>query len=432
MIVTVFMNGLWQGALVVALVTLVLRLVPRRNATTRYAAWFLALLAVVAVPVATAASHLGAQLLATMQHRGTVATGAFSFVPIGALAHAARSWLDWPRVLGSSTLLAAVGILWIAGGAIGLVRLGVSLASIARIRRRAMELTHIDGVPILTSTELTIPIATGMISPAIVLPRALAQTLNERDLRCTIEHELAHLRRGDVYGNAIQRVAEATLFWNPWIHVVGRRLVAEREAACDDWAVRRIGESAEYASCLAALARRIDAAPAPLLTPSALGSRNALVARIERLMGDHSPDDSSLNYVALGAVTMLFALMTLTLQALLPAPADATSLQPARGGAIVAATACKNPNADPVPIDPAEPDLPKSQFPAHKVSAVVVVTIAPSGKAIAAHVYRSSGDANVDRAVLAAAEKSTYSPKLVNCVPVQGTYLFKAEFAPKS
>ncbi|MBV8149711.1 MAG: energy transducer TonB [Candidatus Eremiobacteraeota bacterium] len=52
------------------------------------------------------------------------------------------------------------------------------------------------------------------------------------------------------------------------------------------------------------------------------------------------------------------------------------------------------------------------------------------GKPSAARIYRSSGDPNVDHAVLAAAEKSKYSPKLANCTPVQGTYLFRADFAP--
>ena len=64
------------------------------------------------------------------------------------------------------------------------------------------------------------------------------------------------------------------------------------------------------------------------------------------------------------------------------------------------------------------------------VTVQIAVTIAPSGKVVGAEVYRSSGDPAVDKAVLTAAEKSTYSPKLVNCVPVGGTYLFKADVAP--
>jgi TonB family protein len=59
------------------------------------------------------------------------------------------------------------------------------------------------------------------------------------------------------------------------------------------------------------------------------------------------------------------------------------------------------------------------------------VTIAPNGHATAATVVHASGYPAMDRAVVEAALKSTYSPKIVNCVPVQGSYLFRADFAPQ-
>jgi TonB family protein len=430
MMLTIVLNAIWQGALIVVLTEIVLRLARRPNAATRAAAWFLSLLAIATIPVATAASRLGAQVLAALPHSGDVARAAFTLVPLGALSNDAARWMTIsPGVVGG--VFAAASALWIGGAAAMLLRLGVSLGRVARIRRRATQISVAEGIPVLSSDALAIPIATGIVTPAIVLPRSLVQTLTQHDLRCTIEHELAHVRRGDVASNAIARIVEALFFWNPWMYVAGRRLSHEREAACDDWVVRRIGEPCAYASCLATLARRLSATSTPLLTPSVFGSRHALVSRIERLMGERSPDDSSLNYFALGAVTMIFAAMTLALQAILPASADAA---PAQGrlpaSTFVADAACKTPNADPTAIDPAPPQLPKSQLPKDKVSAEVTVTIGPDGKPAGARIFRSSGDADVDHAVLAAAEKSTYSPKYVNCKAVTGTYLFRADFKP--
>jgi TonB family protein len=432
MIVTMFLNALWQGALIVALTALVLRLVPAKNATTRYAGWFLALLALIAIPILATVSHVGAQLLATLPHRSAPSTHAFSLVLVGALVNDATKWYAWPQAIEKSWLVIAIVALWFAGGAIGLVRLAVSFIRIAQIRRAATVFSYVDGIPVLTATDLQVPIATGIFSAAIVLPLELARTLSAKDLQCTIEHELAHLRRGDVASNAVQRIIEAVLFWNPWVHLVARRLVGEREAACDDRAVRRIGEPGEYAFCLAALGRRLTAKSALLLTPGAFGSHNALAARIERLMGDRSPGDSNLSYVALGTVAIGFVVMTLAFQAFKPVQVHAASLHASNISGTVAAaqSTCKNPNAEPAALNPVPPQLPHSQWPARKVSAVVQVTIAPSGKATGARVWRSSGDANVDRAVLAAAEKSTYSPKLVNCVAVEGSYLFRADFGP--
>jgi bla regulator protein blaR1 len=428
MIVSVPFNGLWQGMLVVVLTALILRLVPTRDAATRYAAWLLALLAVAVMPIVTAA-HVGAQLFASLPFRAGLGSGTFSLVRVGVLADAGR-WLAWPHLTGSSALTTAIALVWLAGAVAALARLAVSFARIARIRRTATAFCRAGGVPVVIATDITIPIATGVISPAIVLPADIAEASSANDLRCMIEHELAHVRRGDVVTNAAQRIIEALLFWNPWVHLIGRRLVGEREAACDDCAVTRIGESGRYVRSLAALGRRMNGQSISLLTPTAAGSHNALVARIERLTDDRSPSDPNLNYVALGAVATIFAAMSLAFQAILQAPASASTLYATPS--VVAATGgtCKEPNADATVVNPAAPRLPKSQWPSHSVSAVMAVTVSAGGKPTSVLIRQSSGNANVDRAVGVAAEKSTYSPKRVNCVAVEGSYLFKAEFGP--
>lgn len=429
MILKFMVDSLWQGAIVVGATALALQLLPARNATTRYAAWFLALVALAAVPVASMASHLGAQLLAALPHRSPAGHGVFSLVGIGALPRDAARWLA-PSWFDGSAVVLTSAILWVLGSAAAIGRLAVSFVRIERIRRRATPYARVEGIAVLSSRDLEIPIATGIISPAIILPQRLVDTMSENERRCTIEHELAHLRRGDVSANIFQRLVEAILFWNPWVFIVARAVIREREAACDDMAVHRIGRADDYAYALAALGRRVSGGRWPLLTPSAFSTRNALVGRIERLAGDRSPKDFTLNYAALGAVTMLFAFITLALQALLPVNAQAAPLQQPSAGNGFVASSCATPNADPTALSAAMPDLPKSETPNHKVTALVTVTIAPSGKPTAAHIYRSSGYAAVDRSVITAALKSTYSPKMANCVAVTGTYLFRADFAP--
>jgi TonB family protein len=65
------------------------------------------------------------------------------------------------------------------------------------------------------------------------------------------------------------------------------------------------------------------------------------------------------------------------------------------------------------------------------VTALVRVTIGTNGTVLAASIYTSTGSADLDRAALRAARASTYAPKLVNCRPVTGTYIFRAEFKPQ-
>ncbi len=426
MIVTMLLNALWQGALVTGVTLLTLRFVPVENAKTRYAVWFAALVALVAVPIVTATIHV------TLWHapaRRIAERPEFSLAAVGPYAGDVLRWIAWPAAAGGEALARTLLALWCAGAILGCVRLAVSWFRIAAIRRTAVEIGRIDGVRVLASRHVAIPIATGIVVPAIVLPSSTIDELDPIARACTIEHELAHVRRGDVASNAVARIAGALLFWNPWVHYAIGNLAIEREAACDDWAIRRLGEATDYASALAALARTFANAPVPLLTPSALGSRHSLVTRIERLLTNRPRVELRLNYIAIGGIIVLFAAMTVVLQTLLPAPAHAGALA---AGAVstTVATACAQPNAEPKALNPVPPDLPKSQWPSHQVTAIVAVTVTTSGKAAAAHVYRSSGDANVDRAVLTAAEKSTYSPKRVDCSPVQSTYLFKAAFGP--
>jgi TonB family protein len=64
------------------------------------------------------------------------------------------------------------------------------------------------------------------------------------------------------------------------------------------------------------------------------------------------------------------------------------------------------------------------------VTVLVEVTVSPSGALTDANVYKSSGNSAIDREALRAAHQSTYAPKLVNCSPTSGQYLFRAEFNP--
>jgi TonB family protein len=422
MILRVLFDGLWEGASVIAIAFLVNRCVPQRNATTRYAVWFATLLALLVVPVLTLLSNAGALLLAVVQPHAAVAehTWKISLLPGQPLMHGAAVFF--------APALRWIPALWLLGAGVCLGRLGASLVRIGRLRKGATPSQTADDV--LISADIAIPIAVGFRKPAIIIPRHLFETLAAADLDRIIAHERAHLRRHDVPGNLVQRLIEAILFFNPWVYFAGRNLALEREAACDDWAVRRTGDAGEYAAFLATLARRICTTRAPLATPSALGSRHELVERIERLAGS-APHGLTVNYYTIGGTVMLFVLLTLALEAFSPAlafaPAQSVST-PAVTGSSVAAAPCAKPNVDALVLTPAEPQTPHGLK--ADASAIVSVTIAPNGSVTHANVWKTSGNAQIDRSVLEAARHSKYSPKLVDCKAVTGNYLFRADFAP--
>lgn len=423
MIVRMLLDGLWQGGAIVAVAYLVRCSVPRRNATTRYAVWFTALLALIAVPVLTTLPSVGALWGAAFQPPEASSAWTISLVPARSLVSGAAGFL--------TPVAPWIAVAWGAGVILCLLRLGASLVRVGRIRRNATEFSASFG-KVLVSADVAIPIAVGFRKPTIVVPKHLLEMLAPADLARVLAHERAHIRRHDVLGNLVQRIVEALLYFNPWVHFVGRNLVLEREAACDDWAVQKTGAPDEYAACLASLAQRLRRSRTPLATPSALGSRHALVARIERLVGTASRP-IAINYYVVGATVALFALLTLGLEAFSPAfafaPSESGSM-PGFAGARVAAAACTNPNVEARYIEGPAPNLPHGSN--VKGSATAFVTIAPNGSVLRASIWKRSGNAQIDQSVLDAAKRGKYSPKLIDCKRVEGTYLFHADFAPNA
>jgi hypothetical protein len=123
------------------------------------------------------------------------------------------------------------------------------------------------------------PRVVGLFRPVIVLPARLVRG-DAADRGAILSHELAHLRRRDLWVGAIQAVAGIALWWWPVVGWVGRRLGAAREAACDAWALARGPLPREqYARLLLSIARGTDA---PHAIPFSGGSGSAVA-------GAHAP-----------------------------------------------------------------------------------------------------------------------------------------------
>jgi TonB family protein len=79
-------------------------------------------------------------------------------------------------------------------------------------------------------------------------------------------------------------------------------------------------------------------------------------------------------------------------------------------------------------VDPAIP----ANTPVPTGDTVVRVTVAPDGSVMGVDVQKSSGSPSLDEAVAAAAKASTYSPRLENCLPVMGAFLYAWHFGAQT
>ncbi len=105
--------------------------------------------------------------------------------------------------------------------------------------------------PLLESHEARGPLVVGLWRPAIVLPWWAPMELEESELRMALAHELAHLRRGDLWLGLIPGLACALLPFLPPAWWARRQYLAAREEACDAEALRHSpGVPAEYGRLL--------------------------------------------------------------------------------------------------------------------------------------------------------------------------------------
>jgi beta-lactamase regulating signal transducer with metallopeptidase domain/HEAT repeat protein len=106
-----------------------------------------------------------------------------------------------------------------------------------------------DAPRLVQSEQIKMPFATGFLGAVIVLPAESASWSSER--RCAVLiHELAHVKRRDLAGHLVSRIACALYWFHPLVWTAARRLRAESERACDDLALVLGTQAAEYAEHL--------------------------------------------------------------------------------------------------------------------------------------------------------------------------------------
>jgi beta-lactamase regulating signal transducer with metallopeptidase domain/HEAT repeat protein len=102
---------------------------------------------------------------------------------------------------------------------------------------------------LLRSEDAKMPFACGLFRATIVLPAECdAWSLDRR--RAVLLHELAHVRRHDLVGHTLGRVACAVYWFHPLVWKAAKQLRSESERACDDLALACGARATDYAEHL--------------------------------------------------------------------------------------------------------------------------------------------------------------------------------------
>ena len=153
-----------------------------------------------------------------------------------------------PAAIRVEDLLHCLPYLWFTIALLALAPLPLSALALRRLERNAAPVTNpallsqLDSlrgrlrlsatVQLLHTPNRSMPMTWGLIHPRILLPTHLLSDLSA--VEPVLLHELAHIQRRDCLIQCLAHVACAMHWFNPLAWLIARRMVTERERACDD------------------------------------------------------------------------------------------------------------------------------------------------------------------------------------------------------
>ena len=262
-------NHLWQATLFSALVFPSVVLLRRGPSRVRYAIWVIAGLkfalpsALLGIVIAAAGFDLSASPISTEEGSDTLIAVSQFAAPVHQLSD-----VDWgtARPGGHNELYCGLTLGWLSGVAILLglwvnrrrrfakalksgrvVTTGREAEALSRAR---LLLRATRPVSLIVSSRVAEPGVWRVFWPVILLPEGMADDLSDAELEAVLAHELIHVARWDNLVSNLHMMLCCLLWFHPLMWLIDRRLLNERERACDDAVIRLGGASEVYASSL--------------------------------------------------------------------------------------------------------------------------------------------------------------------------------------
>jgi bla regulator protein BlaR1 len=151
-----------------------------------------------------------------------------------------------------------------------------------------MGIRTILGVIITDKTKS--PALFGFLRPRLLLPTGIIETLSLKELRHVFLHELAHLKRHDIYLGYLASLLQSLHWFNPFIWLAFYRIRTDRELACDALVLAQThsSESKDYGRTIVSLLERfsrprhLPAMAGILETKSQLKRRIKMIAKFKK------------------------------------------------------------------------------------------------------------------------------------------------------
>ncbi|MHC4863618.1 MAG: M56 family metallopeptidase [Planctomycetota bacterium] len=166
-------------------------------------------------------------------------------------------------------------------------------------------------VTLKLSTNVISPAVCGLFEPTILLPEHLVDKLNDEQLQAILIHELAHIRRGDLWVNLVQTLLQIVYFYNPFVWLANAMVRRVREQAVDEMVLVTMGGRSEsYSNTLIDIGEMAFWRPnLSLRLIGVVESKRALTARIKHIVGRPMPKTAKLGMLGLISVAVIGAIL---------------------------------------------------------------------------------------------------------------------------
>jgi beta-lactamase regulating signal transducer with metallopeptidase domain len=275
-------------SLVVALaVGLLLAVMRVRSSALRHLAWLAVVVAMLSMPVLTRLtpsllvvsppafiSSMKTPVVAAPEQRRSIPQTVSTVrgaVQTAARMPSAPSPLSMPPAAvdaRSLTLTNLVTGLYAVVCGILILRLGLALSAMARLRRgaRPVDAQRPGWGDVLESPSVVAPVTIGFFFPRIVLPPAW-RTWSRDKLDAVLAHERTHIRRRDPLAILLARLNRCVFWFHPLAWWLERALSRHAEVACDREALRTAISPRRYAELLLEVAEAVRRAGGRMAAP---------------------------------------------------------------------------------------------------------------------------------------------------------------------
>jgi bla regulator protein BlaR1 len=288
-------HSLWQGLVCIVVALAVLRCLPSKWSSARYAVATVSLLVIFLSslttfiylndsfergPIESTTQGYYEYPVESLQQENNYLTGLLLTVKSTLQQYLPFIVLCW----GIGTLLFAIRLF---GGWLTVKRLKASAIYVddnwnERLQNLTRKLGIKEMILLAESAIAQAPVVIGFFKPVILIPIGMFGGLSTEQLESIIIHELIHIRRRDYLVNLLQSMLEAVYFFNPFVWVISGIIRREREHCCDDAVIKVHGNALAYAQALTALEEarlsRIG------LALSFADNKKQLLNRIKRIM----------------------------------------------------------------------------------------------------------------------------------------------------